>query len=349
MKSFKQFISEQDGDELGLHGKKVPVNTDHFEGHAHIEFDRIKRGRHRTHSYKVTYKGKGGHPKHGGKTEDHEHMSFMDVEHDNGRPYKYKDYPHSSKDLHTLIHKAAPRWVSVEDLKPRPRNEEHSLQEAVDKDAVHRVLHHPDSSYRLRYVDKEGNRFHGVSVNDMPTAMRDHGYRRVSRDHSDSIDLRDAGFKIRHGAYDQGVKPTGKHVAVVHAFDHGSKEHQAMLQKQHSNAKERLAKTREDDRFGQSIHTSRMRSTSDAHKKLFGKDLQELTTRGLNAYKRGAEEDMEHETSKGKPDWERVTKRQKGIEWAMSKIRNVDVKVKASDSRKRPWPLHPIKVVTRHD
>lgn len=357
-KGFLDWLEENVEDQLGLHGKVIPVNTDHFEGHAHISFERVKRGKHQQHQYRVDYKGKGGHPKHGGKIHDHESMSFMDVDHDHGRPYKYRDHPHSSKDLHTLIHKAAPRWVSVEDLKPRPANEEVELQErnkenkvkknlhalkvgyarsnyalfpqkpdrrgglsagivhrfehdgdpdynktadhlkrdgrfalqrglrkarklvtnealseAVDEDAVHKVLHHHASSHRMRYVDKAGNKFHGISVNDMPAALRDHGYHRVSRDHGDSYDLERAGFKIRHGAYDQGAKPTGKHVAVVHAFDHGSPKHQEMLQKQHAHAKAQLAKTRPDDTFGKSIHTSAMRSASDAHKKLFGKEL----------------------------------------------------------------------------
>jgi hypothetical protein len=120
-KPVKEDLNEEGDDMLGLHGKTMPVKTDHFEGHAHISFDRIKSGRHKQHSYKVEYKGKGGHPDVGEK-EDHNHTSFMSVDHDNGRPYKFRDHPHSSKDLHTLLHKAAPRWVKLSDLQPKPSN-----------------------------------------------------------------------------------------------------------------------------------------------------------------------------------------------------------------------------------
>lgn len=143
----------------------------------------------------------------------------------------------------------------------------------VDKEAVHKTLHRPDSWHRMRYVDKDGNKFHGISVNDMPKAMRDHGYRRVSRDHSNSSDLERSGFKVREGAYDQGARPTGKYVKVVHAFDHGSEEHGKMLKQQHATAKEKLSKTSLTDTFGHSIHSGAMKRTSEQHKKLFGTEL----------------------------------------------------------------------------
>ena len=113
MKTFNEFITESTEDMLNLHGKKVPIDTKDFKGHAHISFDSIKRGRHKTHSYRVEYTGTGPH---GPDT----HGTYMTVEHDNGKPLKYSDHPHSSKDLSTLLHKAAPKWINVDDLKPRP-------------------------------------------------------------------------------------------------------------------------------------------------------------------------------------------------------------------------------------
>ena len=106
MKKFSQYIDESGQDMLGLHDKKVPIKTKDFEGNAHIQFDRIKSGKHQTHNYRVTFDG----THHG---EKHTSSDHMDVEHDNGRAYKYKCHPSSSKDLSSLLHKAAPRWVDV--------------------------------------------------------------------------------------------------------------------------------------------------------------------------------------------------------------------------------------------
>jgi len=78
--------------------------------------------------------------------------------------------------------------------------------------------------------------------------------------------------------------------------------------------------------------------------KTFKEFLAELSTLGLNAYRRNSESDIRDETKKSKPDWDKVVRRQKGIGMAISKVRNIDVKVKASDTKKRPWRKHPIKV-----
>lgn len=162
----RQHNEETEHDMLGLHGKVVPINTDHFEGHAHISFDRIKRGRHQTHSYRVDYKGKGGHPKHGGKTEPHEHMSFMDVEHDNGRPYKFKDHPHSSKDLHTLLHKAAPRWVSLDDLK--------RASSGIKEDVEHPLNDKIRGALRSPFERHTGEEVKGATLGDIKDHLEMH-------------------------------------------------------------------------------------------------------------------------------------------------------------------------------
>lgn len=117
LKKKAELLSEDSSqDQLGLHGKVIPVKTKDFEGHAHISFDRVLRGKHSTHSYGVTYKGKGP----GG---EHSEYNRLDVEHSNGRIYKHKMHPHSSKDLATVIHKAAPVWVPLSALKPKTNTE----------------------------------------------------------------------------------------------------------------------------------------------------------------------------------------------------------------------------------
>lgn len=113
MKTFNQFLTESSNeDELGLHDKKIPVHTKDFKGHAEIKFDSIKRGKHRTHSYRVHYAGTAGP-----KQEPHSSGDLMHVDHYNGKAYNHKMAGKSSKDLSSLIHKAAPVWVDVSKLR----------------------------------------------------------------------------------------------------------------------------------------------------------------------------------------------------------------------------------------
>ena len=83
--------------------------------------------------------------------------------------------------------------------------------------------------------------------------------------------------------------------------------------------------------------------------KTFKEFIAELTTLGLNSYRRGAEDVIRKEVDKSKPNWDKVAKRQKGIGMAISKVRNIDVKVKASDSRKKKWKSHPIRIVANEN
>lgn len=94
------------------------------------------------------------------------------------------------------------------------------ITEGVNADIVHKVIHHPDNHDATTYKDKNGNKFVGVAVNSLPSAMREAGHK-AGRDYKDSYELKRAGLNIRSGEYDQGVKPTGKSVEVVHMYDHG--------------------------------------------------------------------------------------------------------------------------------
>lgn len=145
------------------------------------------------------------------------------------------------------------------------------IKENIDKAAVHAVLHHPNA-YLHSYTDHAGKKFTGISVNDLPGEMRDKGHK-AGRSYKDASDLKHAGFTIRKGTYNQGAKPTGKHVDVVHVYDHGSPEHAKHLKSIHDYHAEKLKHIAKDDTFGHSIHHGAVERAKKAHKEIFGKDL----------------------------------------------------------------------------
>lgn len=145
------------------------------------------------------------------------------------------------------------------------------ISESIDKDAVHAVLHHP-TSYLSSYTDHEGKKFTGVSVNDLPREMRDKGHK-AGRAYKDASDLKSAGFKIRKGAYNQGARPTGKQVDVVHVYDHGSPEHAKHLKALHDYHAEKLKHVDKSDTFSHSIHHGAVERAKQTHKEIFGKSL----------------------------------------------------------------------------
>jgi len=144
--------------------------------------------------------------------------------------------------------------------------------ESIDVNKIHSTLYHPETHEMCRYKDGDGNKFYGISVNDLPSALRGRGHK-AGRDYQDEYHLKNYGFNIKKGQYDQGAKPTGKLVSVVHAYDHGSEKHQQALSSKYAHAKDKLSKCNSDDTFAKSIYQGSMDRASEHHKSIFGSDL----------------------------------------------------------------------------
>ncbi len=68
-------------------------------------------------------------------------------------------------------------------------------------------------TWPCRYQTYEGHVFIGEAVSRVPTALRNNGWRNVSR--LDAHDLRQLGLEVVKAQYVGGARPTGKFVDVV--------------------------------------------------------------------------------------------------------------------------------------
>jgi hypothetical protein len=64
-----------------------------------------------------------------------------------------------------------------------------------------------------RYETRDGRVFLGIPASQVPAALRDAGWKNVSR--LDWMDIRDMGLEIVEAQYIQGARPTGKFVYTV--------------------------------------------------------------------------------------------------------------------------------------
>lgn len=144
------------------------------------------------------------------------------------------------------------------------------ITESIDKIKVDRVISNPSSYHHHRYKAKDGSIFYGIPLSDIPSAMRDLGYK-SGKHFKDSDSLKQAGYKVRQGEYAQGARPTGKSVDVLHAYDHGSEEHSKSLKSIYNHNKQKLSSA--NDTFSKSMYEQGMKSANKHHKSIFGKDI----------------------------------------------------------------------------
>lgn len=113
MKSYRRFLEESDTKDLvGYDSKVMKIKTKQFDGTAHIKHTG-NAGKSLT--YSVSYKGKFNNGKNASDASTHR----LVVSHNNGNPYGHKINGKSGKDLSNVLHKAAPSWVSLDDLEPK--------------------------------------------------------------------------------------------------------------------------------------------------------------------------------------------------------------------------------------
>lgn len=83
----------------------------------------------------------------------------------------------------------------------------------ITKDDINKAI----EKFPCQFEDRNGHRFIGETVSGVPARLRDAGWKRVSRQYSDSYHLKRIGCEIRTAQYVGGARPTGRFVEVVYA------------------------------------------------------------------------------------------------------------------------------------
>lgn len=114
MKTFKNYITESDVKDDPYHGKKMTFKTQHFDGVAHIKYNKsIGKRSNDTREYTVKYKGKMSNG------DDTEYNHRMVVNFNDGKPYSHKLNGKTSKKVTDVIRNSAPTWVHLSQLQPK--------------------------------------------------------------------------------------------------------------------------------------------------------------------------------------------------------------------------------------